>query len=89
LQKPLALLSAEAEYYALYEAANDVKYIYTMVLQLIRIEVELPIIIYCDNVGAIFMLENASATARTKHVDALYHYVREFVVEGFIHIVFV
>jgi hypothetical protein len=88
VQKPFALSSAEAEYNALCEVAKDVKYIY-MVLKSIGIEVELPIIIYSDNVGAIFMLENASATATTKHVDARNHYVREFVVEGFIRIVFV
>jgi hypothetical protein len=35
------------------------------------------------------MTENASATSRTKHVDARYHYVREFVETGFIKIVFV
>jgi hypothetical protein len=35
------------------------------------------------------MAENASATARTKHVDARYHYVREFIEEGFIRVVFV
>jgi hypothetical protein len=69
LQKPLALSSAEAEYYAMCDAAKDVKYI-TMVLRSLGVEVELPITMYCDNVGAIFMMENASATSRTKHVDA-------------------
>jgi hypothetical protein len=49
--------------------------IYSIVLQSLGIEVELPITIYCDNVGPIFMAENASATSRTKHVDAQYHYV--------------
>jgi hypothetical protein len=88
LQKPLALSSAEAEYYALCEAAKDVKYI-SMVLRSLGIEVELPITIYCDNVGAIFMTENASATTRTKHVDARYHYVRELLETGFIRIIFV
>jgi hypothetical protein len=87
LQKPLALSSAEAKYYAMCEAAKDVKYI-SMVLRSLGIEVELPITMYCDNVGAIFMMENASATSRTKHVDAQYHYVREFVETGFIKIIF-
>jgi hypothetical protein len=60
-----------------------------MVLKSIGIEVEFPIISYCDSVGAFFMSENASATARKKYMDERYHYVREFVVEGFIRIVFV
>jgi hypothetical protein len=62
-------LSAEAKYYALCEAAKDVKYI-SMVLQSLRMELELPIAVYCNNVGAIYMSENASVTSRTKHVDA-------------------
>jgi hypothetical protein len=88
LQKPLELSSAEAKYYAMCEEAKDVKHI-SMVLRSLGIEVELPITIYCDNVGAIFMTENASATSRTKHMDARYHYVQEFVETGFIKIIFV
>jgi hypothetical protein len=41
------------------------------------------------DVGAIIMAENATATARTKHVDARYHFVREYVESGFLKIVFV
>jgi hypothetical protein len=69
LQKPLALSSAEAEYYAMCESAKDVKHI-SMVLRSLGIEVDLPITIYCDNVGAIFMMENALAMSRNKHADA-------------------
>jgi hypothetical protein len=42
-----------------------------------------------DNVGAIFMAENATATVRTKHVDTRYHFVRDYVESGFLKIVFV
>jgi hypothetical protein len=35
------------------------------------------------------MAENVSATSRTKHIDTRYHFVREFVVDGFVKIVFV
>jgi hypothetical protein len=60
-----------------------------MILESIGTKVELPITIYCDNVGAIFMADYAAATAKTKHVGARYHYVREFIEEGFIRVVFV
>ena len=53
------------------------------------IEVKLPIIVRCDNVGAIFMAENSSSGVRTRHVDIRYHFVREHVVDDFIKIVFV
>jgi hypothetical protein len=39
--------------------------------------------------GAIFMLENASALSRTKHVDTQYFSVQKFVKDVFICIVFV
>ena len=42
-----------------------------------------------DNVGAIFISENNTATSRTKHIDVRYHYVREFIEDGFIKKIFV
>ena len=42
-----------------------------------------------DNVGAIFLMENVSTSQRTKHIDVRYHFVREFVEDGFIKIIFV
>jgi hypothetical protein len=87
LQKPLALSSSEAEYYGMSEAAKDVKFV-AMILEVIGIEIELQISMYCDNVGAIFMAENVMATARTKHIDTRYHFVRVYVESGFLKIVF-
>jgi len=55
----------------------------------IDIEVELPIIVRVDNVGAIFMSENVTTSQRTKHVDIRYNYVREFIQDDFIKIIFV
>ena len=88
LQKTVSLSSTEAEYYALSEAAKEVKFI-IMLLQSIGIEPVLPIIINVDNVGAIFMAENMSATARTRHVDARYHFIREMIVDNLIKVIFV
>jgi hypothetical protein len=87
-QKSVTLSSSEAEYFVLGEAAKDVKFI-VMVLQSLGIKVETPIIIKVDNIGAIFMAENVSAASQTKHIDTHYHFVREFVVDGFAIIVFV
>ena len=60
-----------------------------MLLQSIGIEPVLPIIINVDNVGAIFLAENMSATARTRHVDARYHFIREMIVDNLIKVIFV
>jgi hypothetical protein len=88
LQRSVSLSSSEAEYYALSEAAKDIKFI-LQILKSVDIKVELPIIVRVDNVGAIFMSETASATARTKHIDTRYHFIREFVEDGVLKIVFV
>ena len=84
----MALSSSEAEYVALLEAAKEVKFVYQLVTSM-GIKVKLPIIIKVDNLGAIFMANNLSISDRTKHVDIHYNFVREFVVDGFVKIIFV
>jgi hypothetical protein len=87
-QKTISLSSSEAEYYALSEAAKEIKFI-VQILNSIGIKITMPIVVRVDNVGAIFISENNTATSRTKHIDVRYHYVREFIEDGFIKIVFV
>jgi hypothetical protein len=87
-QRSVSLSSSEAEYYALAEAAKDVKFVVKVLISM-GIPVQLPVIIRVDNMGAIFMSQNGSATSRTRHVDTRYHFVREFVMSGFIKIIFV
>jgi hypothetical protein len=72
---------------ALSAAAKEIKFIY-QVLTSMGIKVELPIIVKVDNVGAIFMAENATSTNRTRHISAHYHFVREYIFDGFIRIQF-
>jgi len=80
------LLSCKAEFVALSEATKEIKFIIQVMLS-IRIEMELLVIVQVDNVGAIFMTENVSMSLRTKQVDD--HFVREFIEDNFIKIVFV
>jgi len=80
--------SGEAEYVALSEASKDIKFVY-MLLQSMDIYIKLPIIVRIDNIAAKFMAETASASSRTKHIDVKYHYVREFVEQGFIKIIYI
>jgi hypothetical protein len=53
------------------------------------IKVKLPIIVQVDNIDAIFMMENVWTGSRTKHVEMKYHFVREYVEDGFTKIIFV
>jgi hypothetical protein len=87
-QKGATLSSSEAEYVAMSEAAKEIKFVYYL-LESLSIPVKLPIVVRMDNIGAIFMAENASTSVRTRHVDTRYHFVRELIEDGFIRIIFV
>jgi hypothetical protein len=78
----------EAEDVAISEAVKEIRFVYYL-LNDIHVQVKIPIIVKTDNVGAIFMSENASTGVRTRHVDTRYHFVREFIEGGFIKIEFV
>ena len=87
-QKALALSSSEAEYYALSEAAKDVKFVH-MLLTSMNLKVNLPIVVKVDNVGAIFMTQNISTSGRTKHLDLRARYVNKMADDKFIKFEFV
>jgi len=87
-QRSVTLSSSEAEFVALSEAAKEIKFIVQVLLS-IGIEVALPVIVCMDNIGAIFMVENVSTSPRTKHIDVRYHFVQEFIEDGFIKIIFI
>jgi hypothetical protein len=63
-QNVVTLLSTEAEYVAISEAIKELKFIYYLLSDL-HIKVNLPIVVKIDNIGAIFMSENASTGFRT------------------------
>jgi len=59
------------------------------VLEESEIEVEYPIVIEVDNVGAIYMANNHTTSQRTKPVDTRYHFVGNYVEDGILKGVFV
>ena len=87
-QKNVTLSSSEAEYVAVSEVCTEIMFI-KMILTFLNVEVQLPIKVHCDNVGAIFLSYNPKTSARTKHIDIKYHHVREHVVDGIVMIEFV
>jgi hypothetical protein len=80
----VTLSSSKAEYVAISEALKEIKFNYYL-LREIGIEVNLPIMMKTDNVGAMFMAQNASSGVRTRHIDTRYNYVREKLEEGIIN----
>jgi hypothetical protein len=87
-QKAISLSSSEAEWYALSEAAKEVKFI-AQILLMMDVLVQLPIVVRVDNVGAIFMSESHIMTGKMKHIDIRHNFVRQYVDEGFLKIIFV
>jgi len=54
-----------------------------------KIKVKLPVIVRVDNTRAIFVGKNVTTTARTKHVNIRTKYVRKYVDDGIVKIIFV
>ena len=75
--KSVVLSTTEAEYMALSEIVKELKFI-VQVLQTMNIEVELPITVYVDNVGAIWLSNNRTTSDRTKHIDIGTSFVKEY-----------
>nr|XP_016495422.1 PREDICTED: uncharacterized mitochondrial protein AtMg00810-like [Nicotiana tabacum] len=80
-QHKVARSSAEAEYRALASTAAELTWI-TFVLRDIGVCLKTTLILFSDNLSALYMTTNPVMHARTKHVELDYHFVREKVAQG-------
>ena len=87
-QPTIALLSTEAEYRGAAVAACEVTWL-QMLLEDLGIQVQVPIVIYCDNLSSIQLARNPVLHARTKHIEVHYHFVQERVLDGNIDLMYV
>ena len=78
-QRTITLRSAEANYEALLECAQEMNFV-NMLLQEIT-EFWKPEIMQEDNQGAIFLAKNRQVGMSTKHTNIRHHFMRE-IVEG-------
>ena len=86
--KSVVLSTTEAEYMALSEVVKELNFI-VQLLQTMNIEVELPITVNVDNVGAMWLSNNRTTSDRTKHIDIRTSFVKEYQEDGKIIIKFV
>ena len=84
----VVLSTTEAEYMAPSEVVKELKFI-AQLLQTMNIEVELPITVHVDNVGAIWLSNNHTTSDRTKHIDIRTSFVKEYQEDGKVIIKFV
>jgi hypothetical protein len=87
-QRNVTLSSTEAEYVAVSEVCTEIIFI-RQVLNFMGIVVDYPILVFVDNIGAIYLASNSATSQRSRHIDVRYHYVREYVEDGTVKIVFV
>jgi hypothetical protein len=75
-QPTVALSSMEVEYKGVVIAACEVVWLQKLLLDLEQL-VDVPIVIYCDNISSILFANNLVYHARTKHIEVHYHFIRE------------
>ena len=75
--RSVVLSTTEAEYIALSEVVKEIKFILQL-MSTMNMNVETPITIYVDNVGAIWLSDNRTTSERTKHVHIRTAFVKEY-----------
>jgi hypothetical protein len=87
-QKAVSMSTSKAEYYAVLEAAKEIKF-RVQELESLHINIHKPISAHIDNIGAIFIAETPLATKHTRHIDGRYPFTREYIIDSVITIIFV
>ncbi len=85
LQTVVAQSSAESEYIAGAHATTHAAWLHRMC----AVHFNGPVRLQADNQAAISMAANSSDSARTKHIDVPFHYLRQVVVRGAMRMVHV
>ena len=76
MQDIVTLSVTEAELIAATHCIQEMLYV-KKVIESIRLQVELPMIIMVDNKGTKDLMNNWSVGGRTRHIDIRYFYIRE------------
>jgi hypothetical protein len=77
-QNSVALISTEGEYMAASQASCEALWLLKLLVGLFGVQLR-PTLIYCDNQSCIKISENLVFHDRSKHIDILYHFIREYV----------
>ena len=79
--RSVVLSTTEAEYIALSELVIEIKFIIQS-MSTMNMNVQIPITIYVDNVGAIWLSNYRTTSERTKHVHIRTAFVKEYQEQG-------
>jgi len=81
----VALSTTEAELYSAVLTAQDMMFVRHIMINM-DLEVELPMILHCDNKGAVDLANNWSVGGRTRHMDVKQNFLRELKANGFLQV---
>ena len=84
-QKTVSRSSSEAEYKAIANTTADILWIQNLLHEL-GIKLSISPSLFCDNTGATYLCANPVFHSRMKHVSLDYHFVRECVANGNLHV---
>ncbi|KAJ0727195.1 putative RNA-directed DNA polymerase [Helianthus annuus] len=87
-QRTVSRSSTESEYKALADTVAELIWLKALLREL-GIAKNYSPTLWCDNLGATFLSANPVFHARTKHVEVDYHFVREQVAQGNLHVKFI
>ena len=88
-QRIVTLSTTEAEYVALRDGVKEVLFAKSVASFLVPSLSQETIKVFVDNDGAIKLASNPLSSARTKHIDVRFHFVRELVSSGIIAVEYV
>lgn len=86
-QKTVSRSSTESEYKAIADTVAELIWLKSLLREL-GLHSGAPSL-WCDNLGATYLTANPVFHARTKHVEVDYHFVREQVSQGKLHVKFI
>ncbi len=87
-QPIVALSSTKVEYRGATIVACEVVWLLKLLSDLGQ-SVDAPIVIYCDNINSILLVNNLVYHVRTKHIEVHYHFIREKVLAKEIELIHV
>jgi len=87
-QPTVSRSSTESEYKAIANAAAELTWIQTLLHELGVTSPTQPVL-YCDNIGATYLVSNPIYHARTKHIEIDYHFVRDMVAKKTLQVCFI
>ena len=87
-QEVVSLSSAEAEFIALSHGLRLLQWLLSILSDL-KVDIERPVIVYCDNQSAIKMITKDEVNTRSKHIDVRYFHTKDMVKSGTVTIKYI